>query len=135
MEAITTSDPDDRMPPAPSPTMTSAQINLIQNWISQGALNNLCTAGNCDTSNVTYSGVIVPLMQNQCIGCHNTGNPRGGVNLETYAGVQSVALDGRLFGSVNWDTGISAMPKNTNKMADCEIAQIRIWIQNGSQNN
>lgn len=111
MEAITTSDPGDRMPPAPSPAMTSAQISMIQNWINQGAQNNVCTAGSCDTSNVTYAAVIAPLMQNQCTGCHNTANPRGNINLETYAGVQSVALDGRLYGSVSGGAGYSAMPK------------------------
>lgn len=135
MESITTSDPGDRMPPDPASPLSSSQIATIQNWITQGAQNNVCTAGSCDTSNITYSGVIVPMMQNQCTGCHSTANPRGGINLETYAGVQSVAMDGRLFGSINRDAGYSPMPKGGNRMSDCEIAQVRIWIQNGALNN
>lgn len=132
--SMITSDPGDRMPPPPSPAMTSAQINLITTWINQGALNNSCDCG-CDTTNVTYSGTIVPMFQGSCNGCHNSTSTGGNINLTTYAGVQAVALNGHLYGSVNHDAGFSAMPKYMSKLPDCQIAEIRIWIQNGAPNN
>ncbi len=134
MDVITTSDPNDRMPPPPAPLLTSQQIQLIQTWITQGAQNLNCDGG-CDTSNVTYNAVVKPIMQNKCQGCHQGTSPGGGVNLSTYLGVQGSAIDGSLLGSVEHAPGWSAMPKNTSKLPDCDIAKIRIWVNAGSPNN
>ena len=41
-EAITESDIDDRMPPAPSPALSAANILKIKTWIMQCAQNNQC---------------------------------------------------------------------------------------------
>jgi hypothetical protein len=133
-EVITTSDPDNVMPPPPSNPLTPDQINLIYTWINQGALNNGCS-GNCDTLNVTYSGTIVPLLQSNCIGCHNNTSAGGNINLTNYSGVLAVALNGKLFGTVNHDAGYSAMPKGGNKLPQCQIDEIRIWIAAGAPNN
>jgi len=133
-QAITTTSDEDRMPPSPSPALTSTQINQIATWINQGALNNYCFCG-CDTVNVTFSGTIQPVLQNNCVGCHNNTSPGGNVILSAYSGVQAVALNGHLLGSVNHGAGYSPMPKNLAKLPDCEIAEIRIWIQNGAPNN
>lgn len=136
-ESLTTGDIGDRMPPSPRPSLTPDKINLITKWINQGALNNVCNAGGgaCDTTHVTYAGIVAPLLQAHCTGCHNSASPGGNINLTSYAGVQPVALNGHLLGSVNHDAGFSAMPKNITKLADCQISQIRIWIQNGSLND
>jgi hypothetical protein len=49
--------------------------------------------------------------------------------------VQTVALNGKLFGAVNHSSGYSSMPKNGNKLPQCKIDEIRIWITNGALNN
>lgn len=134
MQAITETDPDKIMPPPPNDPLTAAQINMISNWISQGALNNACT-GDCDTTNVTYSATILPLMQSRCIGCHNNNTTSGNVNLSTHAGTQVQALNGRLLAVVNHEPGFSPMPSGGNKLSDCEIAEIRIWVNDGAPNN
>jgi hypothetical protein len=133
-EVLTSTDPDKIMPPPPSPPLDSAQINMIYTWINQGALNNSCS-GDCDTLNVTYSGTILPLLQSFCIGCHNSVSAGGNIMLNSYAGAQTVALNGKLFGSVNHDAGFYAMPKNSNKLPQCKIDEIRIWVNNGAPNN
>lgn len=134
MEVITETDPDKVMPPPPNDPLTAAQINIISNWISQGAQNNAC-AGECDTTNVTFSGTIFPLLQAKCIGCHNNNTTSGNVNLSTHAGAQVVALNGKLLGAVNHDNGYKPMPPSGNKLPSCEIAEIRIWIEDGAPNN
>jgi hypothetical protein len=133
-EVLNTTDPDKIMPPPPNPPLDSSQINMIYTWINQGALNNSCS-GNCDTLNVTYSGTIVPMMQSFCIGCHNSVSPGGNILLNSYAGVQTVALNGKLFGSVNHSYGYYAMPKNSSKLPQCMIDEIRIWVNSGAPNN
>lgn len=124
----------DRMPPAPMPSLTTAQKALIQKWINQGAKNNSCS-GRCDTAIFTYSGAVKPLMDNKCVGCHNPSNLGGNINLSTYDAVKIVALNGKLYGSVSHQSGYSPMPKNAAKLSDCEIIQIQKWITSGSLNN
>jgi len=123
----------DRMPPSPMPAFTADQIAKVKKWIDQGAKNNACDR--CDTVNFKYSTAIKPLMESKCQGCHNASNPGGGIDLSTYAGANAVALNGKLYNSVNWVSGFSPMPKGAIKMPACEINQIKKWIDAGSLNN
>lgn len=124
----------DRMPPPPMAGFTTAQKNIILQWINQGAKNNSCT-GSCDTTVFTYSAAIKPIMDNKCAGCHNPANLGGNIDLSVYTAVRTVALNGKLYGSVSHQVGYSPMPKNTAKLSDCEIRQIQKWITAGSLNN
>jgi hypothetical protein len=87
----------------------------------------------CDTTAITFSGKIQPVLNAACIGCHNANNASGGHNLSTHAGV--LASGSRLLGSVKHSSGYSAMPKNAPKLNDCQILIIEMWLQNGSLNN
>ncbi|MBK6936413.1 MAG: hypothetical protein IPH18_05670 [Chitinophagaceae bacterium] len=124
----------ERMPPAPMPALTTSQKTVIQKWINQGAKNNSC-AGRCDTAVFTYSGAIKPLMDNKCTGCHNPSNLGGSVDVSTYNGVKTIAINGKLIGSITHQPGFSPMPKNAAKMSDCEITQVQKWIAAGTPNN
>lgn len=124
----------DRMPPPPMPAFTTAQKALIQKWINQGAKNNNCT-GRCDTALFTYSGAVKPIMDSKCAGCHNPASLGGNIDVSTYNAVKTIALNGKLYGSVAHQTGYSPMPKNAAKLSDCEIRQVQKWIGAGSQNN
>lgn len=124
---------NDRMPPPPLPAFTADKIAKIQQWINQGAVNNVCDK--CDTTDFKYSTAIKTLMQNKCVGCHNTASAGGNIDLSSYAGVKASAVSGRLYGSVSWAAGFSAMPKGSVKMPDCEIRQIKKWIDAGTPNN
>jgi hypothetical protein len=138
-EAITETDPNKIMPRPPMSALPPAQINLIKNWINQGALDLKCDKG-CDTTNVTYNGTIKPLLQTSCTVCHNASIAGGGYNLTNYAdasgnkGVQTSALNGSLSGSVN-HTGSFPMPKGGAKLPQCKLDQIRIWVAAGAPNN
>lgn len=134
MEVITKND-DDRMPPPPADPLSATQITLLRDWINQGTENIVCESTSCDTTSVTYAGAIVPIFQKFCNGCHSGGNPSGGLNFSTHGGIQPVALDGTLFGSVNHESGFSPMPQGGSKLPDCEIETIRIWIEDGAPNN
>ncbi|MBS1573823.1 MAG: hypothetical protein JST09_00850 [Bacteroidetes bacterium] len=91
----------------------------------------------CDTSNITYSKTIAPILQNYgCISCHG-GNAASGGNiiLDTYAGVKTYAQNGRLTGSINQSAGYSAMPLGGSKMNSCDITKVTSWINSGIPNN
>ena len=128
-------DGEDIMPPPPAAAMSAEFKAKLLKWISQGAHNNSCIEKECDTTNVTYAGSIKPLISTYCQGCHSGSNPGGGINLTTYDGVKAIALSGQLYGSVAWLGSYSPMPQNANKLSDCNIKKIQIWINNGSLNN
>ena len=46
---------------------------------------------------VNYEGVIRPLMSKKCFECHNTGNPKGGVNLDNYKERARVVENGQFW--------------------------------------
>lgn len=133
-EVITDTDPDKRMPPPPRSPLSPDQITIIRQWIQQGALNLSC-ASICDTAVFTYSGAVKPLMTTKCQGCHSGGAASGGIDLSSFNGVKSVATNGSLWGAINHLSGFTAMPQNGAKLSDCEIEQIRKWIDSGSPNN
>ena len=131
---ITEDNPDDVMPPPPNTPLSGDQIEKIRKWIQQGALNNSCETG-CDTTNVTFSQQVWPVIENNCYGCHSGSNPGGGVSLTNYGDAVSAVNSGRLWGAVNHEAGFSAMPKNLPKLTECELAAIRIWIEDGTPDN
>jgi uncharacterized membrane protein len=126
---------EERMPPAPASPMNSSQLAVIAKWIGQGAKNNSCTESGCDTTNVTYTNHIKPMVQNACQGCHSGAAPGGGIELSTYAGIKAVADNGKFYGSISHLSGYNAMPKNGNKLTDCQIKMVQIWINQGAPQN
>jgi uncharacterized membrane protein len=134
-EAITEDDPDKIMPPPPQAPLTQDQIDLIAQWIMQGAQNNSCVSSGCDTLNVTYSGTIVPLVQQRCQGCHSGVTPQGGLNLTSYTVMNALATDGRLEAVITHDPFYAPMPPSSPRMPDCEIRKFLIWVEAGAPNN
>jgi len=137
----------DRMPPPPRAPLTAEQIDVIRQWILQGAKDTRCSdnnggggnggsgGGGCDTNNVTFSSVIKPILQNNCVGCHSGPTPPRGLNLSSYSGVKMVADNGKLVGAVSHAPGFPKMPQGANKLPDCSIAKIRAWVNKGAPNN
>lgn len=137
---ITDDEPEDRMPPPPKLPLNQDQINMIYTWISQGALDNACEGGDCDTVNVTFSGTIFPMIQNRCYGCHSGPDPVSGLSLENYTAIRAAGAippgnPGSLLGAVTWNPGNSNMPKNGPQLPECNIEQIKKWIDDGMPDN
>jgi hypothetical protein len=127
-EAINDDDPDDIMPRPPQAPLSPDQIALIGQWIQQGAQNNSCLSA-CDTSNVTYSATIAPLVQSRCIGCHSGGTPQGGLNFTSWQVLNTVAMDGRLAGAVQHQSPFASMPPTGPMLPQCQIDQFLIWME------
>lgn len=133
-KVLVDNDPDDRMPRPPQNPLTPQQIQIIYNWIQQGAKDLVCS-GLCDSSVFTYSAAIQPIIQNKCQGCHSGINAQGAIDLSNYTLINARVTDGKLWGSINQLPGYSAMPKNGAKLSDCEIKQFQKWIAAGALNN
>ena len=89
----------------------------------------------CDTTLATYSNRVNTVLRTNCTICHSATNPSGGINLETYAGIQAVAQNGKLLGSVEQVAGFKPMPPNSGKLSECDIKTLRVWVNSGSLNN
>ncbi len=109
-KAITENDPGDRMPQG-QPPLSDAQIALIKKWILEGAKNTTNCTTTCSATNFTYSAAIKPLVEKNCKGCHSGSAPSGGLDFSTYAGLQTVALNGKLTGAINHVAGFPPCPR------------------------
>ena len=89
----------------------------------------------CDTTIITYSGSVNPILTANCTGCHSGANAPAGVKMDAHASVKLVATSGKLMGSINHAAGYSPMPKNGTKLSECNIAKIRQWVAAGAPNN
>jgi len=135
-KVLNKTDPEDRMPPAPMAALPIEQRALILKWIQQGALNLSCDSG-CDTTNVAFTATVMPLITLKCKGCHSGSTPHGNVSLTNYNEVKATVIDGTLLGSIEYVSGYKPMPypAGSNKMPNCEIRSIQIWVENGAPNN
>lgn len=135
LEVILHDNPNRRMPQTPRPPLNSAEIQLIQTWIAQGAKNNGCNANfaGCDSTSFTWSAFVQPLIQTQCQGCHSGSAPQGGINLGSYAAVKAQVTNGKLYASVT--RSFAYMPKGGNRLDDCTIKRLKTWIDAGAPEN
>jgi hypothetical protein len=96
-------------------------------------LNNApCTDS---TGTVSYIKKVVPVLQQFCYSCHSGNFPSGNIAMGTYASDKAIALNGKLYGSINHSSGYSAMPQGMAKLSNCQIAVIKKWIDSGIPNN
>ncbi|MFT3754109.1 MAG: hypothetical protein QM800_14945 [Paludibacter sp.] len=85
----------------------------------------------CDTTNITYSQKIAPILNANCLSCHGNSvyqSNGGGVKLQDYPDVKA---------NINpaYDAVVNGrMPKGA-KLDDCSITAIGIWKNAGAPNN
>ena len=89
----------------------------------------------CDSTIVTYSGSVNPIITANCTGCHSGANAPLGIKLDVYDDVSIQALNGKLLRAITHSPGISPMPKNGTKLSDCNIAKISKWVSSGAPDN
>lgn len=92
----------------------------------------------CDTTAITLSGVVKPILMGNCYACHNAaaaGAAGDGVNLEDYGNLKGWADNGKLLCAVEHSSGCFPMPKGGVKLRDCDIQKIAAWISAGALDN
>lgn len=89
----------------------------------------------CVTENVSYSGVILNIVTNNCYSCHNAASNFGNVTLEGYAALKTYVDNGKLLGVIRHESGFSPMPQNQAQLVECNIAKIEAWVNAGAPNN
>lgn len=94
--------------------------------------------GGCQTAEMSYIDDIVPILAFHCYSCHGDAsfNTLGSnIHLEGYNNLKNYVDNGRFFGSINREQGFSPMPRNAPKLNQCDLDQIKSWIDAGALNN
>ena len=88
--------------------------------------------GDCDTTQVTFTLDIQPILSNYCYACHSNQNaPDNGNNirLENYTDVKS--MSGSIIEAINHNPPFTPMPFGEGKLNDCLINQFEAWVNQG----
>ncbi len=92
----------------------------------------------CNTANMSYSKDIVPIFTaNGCLssGCHGGDIATNPLAMTTYENLKVYVDAKRLVGSIKHQDGFSPMPKEKEKMKDCDISKVEAWVTQGAKNN
>ena len=89
----------------------------------------------CDTSFITYSESVWPVINDNCTNCHSGGAPAGNISLSNYDEIVVSVNNGSLLGTIRHEAGWSPMPKGGAKLPDCDIKRIEMWVADGSPDN
>lgn len=92
----------------------------------------------CDTSQVTLSGTVKPILQTNCYSCHSNAAASSfgaGINLEDYSALQGRANSPSFLGAIRHASGFSPMPRGAEKLSSCDIRLIETWVKNGAKND
>jgi hypothetical protein len=113
-------------------------FNIVLSGCYYDKENELYPTTECgDTTNVTYTLSIKPLMAANCNTCHSPANPSGNVITSTYPGLKDAALSGNLWYAVNWEgPKITHMPQGAiDTLSVCARTKIKKWIDAGAPEN
>lgn len=89
----------------------------------------------CDTTDVSWSEDIEPILQGKCYHCHYDNSPITPFSLQGYRNVLVRVNSGQLNRAVNHLPGYPQMPKDGPKLPACELDRINQWIKDGAPNN
>lgn len=89
----------------------------------------------CDTTAVSYANDILPVLLDQCYGCHSGNVLSGNVDIEGYDNVKTLVDNGKLLGVVRYDAGFVPMPQGAAQLPDCDISKMEAWVENGAPDN
>lgn len=86
-----------------------------------------------DLSNVSFSARVQPLINANCVTCHDN---TAGIRLYNYAYVAAFAASGQLKGVITGDPNYTPMPPLPHEPLDsCSILAIVKWIEQGALDN
>ena len=91
--------------------------------------------GGCDTTNVSYSNQVLPILQDYCYGCHRGPGASSGIDFSNYDAFKGWAQSGYLAGDITAAPGSTPMPYGGPPLSACDVNIILAWINQGTANN
>lgn len=110
-------------------------ILLVLNSCVSNVEEELYPPESCDTTQVTYSGTIAPIIELNCYACHEGEQSVSGIPLNGYDHLKAMVDAGRLIGALRHQEGFSPMPQNASALPECELLKIEKWVDDGAPDN
>ena len=92
----------------------------------------------CPTENLSFKADIWPIIETNCLPCHNSedyARKADGNLFAGYADIKAKLDEGLLIGNIEHLPGFINMPYKKKKIGDCEIAKIKSWAKAGALDN
>lgn len=86
----------------------------------------------CDTTTMSYSADIAPIIQANCVSCHAPGGEQETSPFDTYDGVKVFSDDRKIVKRINGEGGI--MPPS-GAISTCDQRKIEAWVNAGALDN
>ncbi len=106
---------------------------LVSCTKDKAAPNQVFIPSDCDSIAKSFSADVQPIINNSCVGCHNSSSPGAGYNFDNYSDINSNLTV--FFKTINHDNGVVPMPYQQGKLSDSLIQVIDCWIESGAPNN
>lgn len=96
--------------------------------------NEILPNEECLTENPSFIACIKPIIDNNCVSCHNSNSLYG--DLSSYSAIKDYTDSGQLINRIQRNQGDQGfMPLGGNKLTDNEIELIIKWKNDGTPNN
>jgi hypothetical protein len=88
---------------------------------------------NCDTSALNYIAIKSVFENGNCLGCHSGANADAGLDFSTYASASQylTSSSSTLIDRITVGNTGDIMPPIGPKLNDCNVSQIKAWINAG----
>ncbi len=85
-------------------------IMLYLSGCAKESADRLSGGSTCDTTNVSYSKQILPILQDNCYTCHQGSAASSGIDLSVFATLQAHVANGDLKSAVTHTGNVTPMP-------------------------
>lgn len=93
-----------------------------------------CILDQCLSNEPSFIDCVKPIIENNCIACHSSGNSNG--DLSTYTSLREFIINGDLINRISKDQNEPGfMPLGEQKLDQITIDILIKWKENGAPNN
>jgi hypothetical protein len=116
-------------------TIVVGGIMFYLSGCAKESADRLSQGSTCDTTNVSYSKQILPILQDNCYTCHQGSAASSGIDLSDFATLQAHVANGDLVSAVTHNGKVTPMPYELPQLPSCEVNTIVAWVDQGALNN
>lgn len=111
-------------------------------WQSSAFVLWLVASNAAPADEALFRAKVAPILERHCVSCHDDGQRKGGLSLESAASLQRGGDSGEALSAGDADASLLVamiegekpdMPKDGQPLAKEEVAAIRQWIQDGAK--
>lgn len=116
-------------------TIVAGGIVLYLSGCAKESADRLSEGSTCDTTSVSYSKQILPILEDNCYTCHQGAAASSGIDLSNFTTLQAHVANGDLVSAVTHTGTVTPMPYELPMLPTCEVNTIVAWVDQGALNN